>query len=77
MKATTVDDRLYSALETEARRSGRTVQELVEEAIECWLAEAGEDEEEYELIQQARQEFAEKGGKEFEAFFSDLFEDQN
>ncbi len=77
MKTTTVDDRLYSALENEARRSGRTVQELVGEAIESWLADAAEDDEEYELIKQARIEYAEKGGKEFEAFFSDLLEDKD
>ena len=40
MKTMTVDDAHYLALEEAARRSDRPVQELVNEAIESWLAEA-------------------------------------
>ena len=40
MKTMTVDDDHYLALEEAARRSDRSVQELVNEAIESWLAEA-------------------------------------
>lgn len=72
MKTTSVDDGLYSALAAVADRSGRSVQELVNEAIESWLADAAMDDAEYEAIEKARAEAAEEGGVEFEAFFDRL-----
>ena len=76
MKTTTVDDRLYVALEAAADRNGRPVQELVNEAIGSWLADAATDEADHAAIEQARAEAAEHGGVEFEAFFGDLLENR-
>ena len=72
MTTMTVDDGLYGALEAAADRNGRPVQELVNEAIASWLADAAADEDDREAIEQARAEAAEHGGVEFEPFFDDL-----
>ena len=68
----TVDDAQYLALEEAARRSDRSVQELINEAIESWLAEAAMDDAEHDAIEEARAEAGEQGGVEFEAFFDEL-----
>ena len=45
MKATfDLDDDLYRAVKVEAARSDRSVREVVEEALETWLARAEEAE---------------------------------
>ena len=72
MKTMSVDDSLYSALEATSGRSGRPVQELVNEAIVSWLAEAAMDDAEHAAIEDVRVETAEQGGVEFESFFDDL-----
>ena len=77
MKTMTVDDDHYLALEEAARRSDRSVQELVNEAIESWLAEAELDDTEHAAIEEARAEAAEQGGIEFEAFFDELLGGQD
>ena len=77
MKTMSMDDSLYSALEAASDRSGRPVQELVNEAIASWLAEAAMDDAEHAAIADARVEAAEQGGVEFVAFFDDLFGERN
>lgn len=77
MTATTVHDDLYGALEAAASRCGRSVQELVNEAVESWLADAAADDADHDEIERARAEFAQRGGAEFEAFFSELLEDDS
>ena len=77
MKTISVDDRLYGALEAAADRNGRSIQELLNEAIESWLADAAMDDNDRAAIEQARAEAAEQGGAEFEAFFDDLSGDRN
>ena len=72
MKTMTLDDGLYVALEAAAGRDGRPVQELVNEAIASWLADAATDEADHAAIEQARAEVAQEGGVEFEAFFDEL-----
>ena len=77
MRSMTVDDSLYSALEAAAERDGRPVQDLLNDAIESWLADAAMDDADHDAVAQARAEFVERGGVEFEGFFSDLLEDCN
>ncbi len=77
MKTTIVDDQLYGALEAAARRSGRQVPEVVNEALTSWLADAAMDDAERDLIEEARVEATEQGGVEFEAFFDDLDRNRN
>ncbi len=77
MKTMTVDDGLYGALEIAADRNGRPVQELVNEAILSWLADAAMDDAEWAAIEQARAEAVELGGVEFGAFFDELLEDRD
>ena len=77
MKSTTVADSLYLALETEAKRSGRTVQELVGEAIESWLADSAMDAAERDMMIDSRKEAAGYGGTAFESFFSERSMDKN
>lgn len=76
MKTMTVDDGMYGDLEAAADRDGRPVQELVNEAIASWLADAAADAaadgDDHAAIEQARAEAAEQGGVEFEPFFDDL-----
>jgi negative regulator of replication initiation len=75
MKTLTVDDTLYSAIEAEAAKCGRPVNDLIAEAIEAWLSETEMDDEERSEIATARIEAAEQGGVEFEEFFDDLLGD--
>ena len=72
MKTMTVDDALYGELEAAAGRNGKSVQELVIEAIEYWLAEAEVDDAERAALEEASAEAKEHGGVEFEAFFEEL-----
>lgn len=76
MKTMSVDDGLYGAFEAAADRDGRPVQELVNEALVSWLADAAMDGADHAAIGQARTEYAEQGGVEFEAFFDDLLGDR-
>ena len=77
MKTITVEDSLYGALEAAADRNGRSVQELLNEAIESWLADAAMDDAEHSAIERSRLEAAEQGGVESEAFFHGLLENQD
>ena len=77
MKTMTVEDSLYGALEAAADRNGRSVQELLNEAIESWLADATLDDADHSVIVRSRAEAAEQGGVEFEAFFDGLVEDRD
>lgn len=77
MKTMTVDDGLYGALGAAADRSGRPVQELVNEAIASWLADAAAGEDDRAAIGQARAEADEHGGADFEPFFDELLEDRD
>ena len=77
MKTITVDDGLYGALEAAADCQGRSVQELLNEAIESWLADAAMDDAEHSAIERSRLEAAGQGGVEFEAFFDELLGDQD
>ncbi len=72
MKTMTVDDGLFTALEAAAHRSGRPVQEVVNEAIGSWLADTARDEADHAAIESARAEAIEQGGVEFEASFDSL-----
>ncbi len=76
MKTMTVSDGLYGALEAVAERNGRSIQELLSEAIESWLADAALDDADHAAIAQSRAEAAEHGGAEFEAFFDRLLGDR-
>ena len=77
MKTMTVEDSLYGALKASADRNGRSVQDLLNEAIESWLADAAMDDADHSAIERSRLEAAEQGRVEFEAFFHGLLEDQD
>ena len=77
MKVMSVDEDLYGALEAAAGRNGRTVQELVAEAVVAWLGELAADEVDHAAIEQSRAEAAEFGGVEFEEFFGKLLQDRD
>ena len=76
MKTMTVDDSLYGALEAAAGRDGRSVQELVNEALVSWLADTATDHADRAAIEQARAEADKQGGVEFEEFFGELLGDR-
>ena len=75
MKTLTVDDTLYSAMEAEAAKCGRPVHDLINEAIEVWLAELEMDQAERSEIEASRVEAAEEGGVDLEQFFDNLLQD--
>ncbi len=77
MKTVAVDDSLYGALEAASNRDGRPVQELLNEAIESWLADTALDDAERSVIERSRLEAAEQGGVEFEQFFKELLGDRD
>ena len=77
MKTITVDGSLYRALKAAADRNGRSVHELLNEAIESWLADAAMDDADHSAIERSRLEAAGQGGVEFEALFDELRGDQD
>ena len=77
MKTITLDDGLYEAPEAAADHNGRPVQELLNEAIESWLADTALDDPDRRAIERSRLEAAEQGGVEFEALFEELLGDRD
>ena len=69
MKATfDIDGELYRAVKVEAARSDRSVRDVVEEALEAWLARA-EDLEDRESAEAAMEEYRRDGGESAERWF--------
>jgi hypothetical protein len=69
MKATfDLDSELYRAIRVEAARSDRPVREVVEEALERWLA-AAEEAEDRASAEDALAEYRRDGGESAEAWF--------
>ena len=73
MKTITVDGSLYRALKAAADRNGRSVHELLNEAIKSWLADAAMDDADHSAIERSRLEATGQGEIEFEAFFTDCW----
>lgn len=70
MKATfELDPELYRAIKVEAARADRSVREVVEEALEAWLANA-EEAEDRASASAALEEYARAGGASAEDWFS-------
>lgn len=63
-----IDQDLYRAVKVEAARSDRSVREVVEEALEAWLARA-EEVEDRESAAAALEEYQRDGGESAEAWF--------
>ena len=77
MKTVTLDDeKLYRAVEAEAAKSGRSVEEVVGEALKLWLADVEMDDREQGEIEAARVEWQRKGGVEAHEFFRTLREEE-
>jgi hypothetical protein len=69
MKATfDIDGELYRAVKVEAARSDRSVRDVVEEALEAWLARA-EDLEDRASAEAAMEEYRRDGGESAERWF--------
>jgi hypothetical protein len=69
MKATfDIDGDLYRAVRVEAARADRSVREIVEEALEAWLAHA-EEREDLESAEAALEEYRRDGGESAERWF--------
>ena len=69
------DEVLYTAIETEAKTTGHTVQEIVVQALRQWRADSQSSAEERAELAEARREWEEKGGMEAHAFFDSLREE--
>ena len=70
------DDALYSVIEAEAKDSGRTIQQIIVEALYLWKVETEMDEEERLEVEEALREWKEEGGVEARAFFDGLREEE-
>ncbi len=70
------DEELYSIIETEAKESGRTIQEIIVEALRVWKVETELDDEELARVEQACLEWEKNGGMEAGAFFNTLREEE-
>jgi plasmid stability protein len=64
-------DELYRAVKVEAARSDRSVREIVDEALEAWLA-AVEEAEDRASAADALAEYRRDGGQSADAFFGSL-----
>lgn len=72
MKATfDLDSELYRAVKVEAARTDRSVRDVVEEALEAWLAQA-EEAEDQASAGQALEEYRRDGGAAADAWFERL-----
>ena len=71
------DEALYSIIETEARDSGRTIQDIVVEALRLWQVETEMDEEERREVEEASRDWEKNGGMEARAFFDSLREKES
>jgi hypothetical protein len=77
MKTVTLDDeKLYRAVEAEAAKSGRGVEDVVGEALKQWLADVEMDELEQTQIEAARLEWQRKDDVEAHEFFRTLREEE-
>ena len=65
------DEALYTALKVEAARENRHAKDIVAEAVRQWL-EAREDEELRAGLEEARQEWREKGGRSWAVVEHDM-----
>jgi transcription initiation factor TFIIIB Brf1 subunit/transcription initiation factor TFIIB len=70
------DEELYSIIETEAKDSGRTIQEIIVEALRVWKVETEMDDEERREVEEALREWEKNGGMEARAFFDGLREEE-
>ena len=69
MKATfEIDAELYRAVKVEAARSDRSVRDVIEEALEAWLARA-EEIEDRQSAEAAIAEYRRDGGEAAESWF--------
>ena len=68
------DESLYQAVRAAATKTERSVQDIVAEALEHWLADADMDEQDQAEIEAARREWRDKGGIEAHEFFQRLRE---
>jgi plasmid stability protein len=66
-----VPDELYRAVKVEAARTDRSVREIVDEALEAWLA-AAEESEDRASAEAALAEYRRDGGEAAESFFGSL-----
>jgi len=64
-----LDQALYRAVKVEAARADRSVREVVEEALEAWLARTEEDEDRRSAAA-ALEEYGRDGGESAESWFS-------
>lgn len=71
------DEALYSIIKTEAKDSGRTVQDIVIEALQLWEVETEMDEEERREVEEASLDWKKNGGMEARAFFDSLREKES
>jgi plasmid stability protein len=66
-----VPDELYRAVKVEAARTGRSVRDIVDEALEAWLT-AAEENEDRASAEAALAEYRRDGGEAAEPFFGSL-----
>jgi hypothetical protein len=66
-----VDGELYTAVKVEAARAGRSVREVVDEALTAWI-ERVEDEEDLASADAAMEEYRRDGGISVEEFYAEL-----
>jgi hypothetical protein len=66
-----LDPDVYRGIKVEAARSDRNVRDIVDEALERWLA-AAEEREDIESAEAALAEYRRDGGESAEAFFGSL-----
>ena len=64
-------DELYRAIKVEAARADRSVRDVVDDALEQWLA-AAEEREDRESAEAALTEYRRDGGESAESFFGSL-----
>ena len=63
------DEGLYTAIESEARTTGHSVQDIVIQALRQWRDDCDLDDVERTELAEARREWEEEGGIEAHAFF--------
>jgi len=66
-----IDHELYRAIKVEAARADRSVRDVIQEALEAWLAR-NEEAEDLDSARAALKEYERDGGESAEAWFGRL-----
>ena len=71
------EEALFEAMKEEAEFTGCTAEDIVIRALQFWKVETELDEEEQQILEEARKEWQENGGIDAKEFFESLRKEES